>query len=38
MSFTRPIVDMDIDEIEFFLEWLDDRRSEEAAAIKKASG
>lgn len=38
MSFTRPIMDMDIDEIEFFLEWLDDRRSEEASRIKAASG
>lgn len=28
---------MDLDEIEFYLEWLDERRDAEAKAIEKAS-
>lgn len=37
-SFTREdVAGMDIDEIEFYLDWLDDRRTKEAEAIKKAN-
>lgn len=37
MSFTRSdVLDMTVDEIEFFLEWLEERRNAEAEAIKKA--
>jgi hypothetical protein len=28
---------MDLDDVEFFLEWLEDRRRAEATAIRKAS-
>jgi len=28
---------MDLDEIEFFMEWLEERRRAEAAAIQKAN-
>lgn len=37
-SFNRgDLLEMDLDEIEFFLEWLDERREKEAEAIRKAS-
>lgn len=37
LSFTRAdVMDMDLDEIDFFLEWLDERREEEARKIKEA--
>jgi len=37
-SFTRADVErMDLDEIEFYLDWLDERRTDEANRIKRAS-
>ncbi len=38
LHFTRACIRaMDLDEIEFYLEWLQDRRSEEVKAIEKAN-
>lgn len=38
LSFTPADVErLDLDEIEFYLDWLDERRSDEAERIKKAS-
>jgi hypothetical protein len=37
-GFTRAdVLAMDLDDVEFFLEWLEDRRRAEATAIRKAS-
>lgn len=33
----RDVEQMDLDEIEFYLDWLDERRSDEAERIKRAS-
>lgn len=33
----RDVAEMELDEIEFYLGWLEDRRKAEADAIRKAS-
>lgn len=33
----RDVSEMDLDQIEFYMDWLEERRNAEAAAIKKAN-